>query len=225
MDPEHPTAGKPDPIAAWLRGFGLAGALFIIVVLLVGPLIGSALVLLWAWHTKTPWRDLGFQKPHNWFLTIAGGITAGVALKLLMKAVVMPLIGAPPINPAYHYLAGNTGALPGTLLNVIVSAGIGEEIIWRGFLFERLGHLVGGTRRAQIATVLITATLFGLAHYSNQRWMGVEQAFIVGLVLGTYYTVTRKIVPLMVAHAAFDVFAILIIYWNLEEKVAHLVFH
>ncbi|TMA33009.1 MAG: CPBP family intramembrane metalloprotease, partial [Deltaproteobacteria bacterium] len=56
-----------------------------------------------------------------------------------MKAVVMPLFGAPAINPAYHYLAGNTAALPGMILAVIFGAGFGEEIFFRGYLFERLG--------------------------------------------------------------------------------------
>jgi len=102
-------------------------------------MFGAPLVLLWTWRTRTPWRDLGFQKPRHWILTIAGGIVAGVALKVLMKAVVLPLFGAPPQNAAYQYLNGNTAALPGMLLTVISRAGVGEEIIWRGFLFERLG--------------------------------------------------------------------------------------
>jgi membrane protease YdiL (CAAX protease family) len=225
MTPDGATPEPPgDRIASSLRGFGPVAILFIVVVLLVGPLIGASLVLVWAWGTKTPWRDLGFVRPRSWVLTIVGGIIAGVALKLLMKAVVMPLLGAPPVNPAYSYLKGNTEALPGFLANVIITAGIGEEILWRGFLFERMGKLWGTTRRAKFATVFITATLFGLAHYVNQHWMGVEQAFIVGLVFGTYFVITRRLWPLMVAHAAFDVIAVLIVYYGWEERVAHAVF-
>jgi len=164
-------------------------------------------------------------RPKSWLLTIAGGIVVGVAFKLLMKAVVMPLLGAPDTNPAFQYLVHNGEALPGTLLKVIVTAGVGEEIVWRGFLFERLGHLIGMTRRARIATVIITATLFGLAHYSSQHWMGVVQAFIMGSLAGAYFAATRRIWPLIVVHAAFDVIAVLIIYWGLETRVAHFVFH
>lgn len=226
MDPGRGTADPADDrVATALRGFGPIGIVFIIAVLLVGPLLGASLVLVWAWRTKTPWRELGFVRPRSWVLTIVGGIVAGVALKLLMKAVVMPLLGAPPINPAYSYLNGNAAALPATFANVIITAGIGEEILWRGFFFERLRKLLGTTGRAKTVTVLITSTLFGLAHYVSQHWMGVEQAFIVGLMFGTYFVLARKIIPLMIAHAAFDVFAVLIVYYGWEERVAHAVFH
>jgi membrane protease YdiL (CAAX protease family) len=207
-----------------LRGFGPLGILFIVLVIAPGPFVGAILVLLWAWYTKTPWRDLGFVRPKSWVLTIIGGIVVGVALKTFMKAIVMPLIGAPSINPAYHYLEHNTPELPGTLLMVIFSAGIGEEIVWRGFGFERLGHLLGTSRRARLVAALITATLFGVAHYQSQHWMGVEQAFIVGLIMGSYFAITRNIWPLIFVHAAFDVFAVLVVYFGYESTLAHLVF-
>jgi len=52
----------------------------------------------------------------------------------------------------------------------------------------------------------------------------VEQAAIVGLVFGTIFAVTGRIWMLMCAHAAFDLVALALIYWNLESEVAHLVF-
>jgi membrane protease YdiL (CAAX protease family) len=55
----------------------------------------------------------------------------------VMKAIVMPLFGAPAINPAYHFLAGNTAAIPWMLYAVILGAGFGEETIFRGWMFER----------------------------------------------------------------------------------------
>ena len=60
-----------------------------------------------------------------------------------MKAVVMPLLGAPAINPAFHYLAGSRAALPGAVYAVIVMAGFREETIFRGYMFERFGKLFG----------------------------------------------------------------------------------
>jgi len=47
---------------------------------------------------------------------------------------------------------------------------------------------------------------------------------LTGLVFGTIFAVTGRIFMLMVAHAAFDLTALAIIYWDLETKVAHLVF-
>ena len=52
----------------------------------------------------------------------------------------------------------------------------------------------------------------------------MEQATVVGLVFGTIFAITGRIFMLMCAHAAFDLTALAMIYWNLESKVAHLVF-
>ena len=72
--------------------------------------------------------------------------------------------------------------------------------------------------------VLVTAALFASLHYPDQGWPGVEQAAVTGLVFGGIYAVAGQLFMLMVAHAAFDVVAIALIYWNLESRVAHLFF-
>src|SRR2546430_1374627 len=102
----------------------------------------------------------------------------------------MPLLGAPPINAAFHYLAGNRAALPGAVYAMTVGAGFGEETVFRGYLFERLSKLLGSDGRAKTLTVLLTSALFGLGHHSLQGLPGVEQATITGLGLGTMFAVT-----------------------------------
>jgi len=130
-------------VAAQLRGFGPVGllALFIILAgnLVVVPLSG-VLVLVWAQLSQTPLQTLGFTAPRRWTRTLAIGIPFGVALKLVMKAIVMPLFGA----------------------------GFGEETVFRGFFFERLGKLLGTRPAALAATVVLTSGLFALAHYWDQ---------------------------------------------------------
>lgn len=191
--------------------------------LLVVPL-SAILVLLWARRSGTPWREIGYVRPKSWMIGLAVGVVFGGAFKLLMKSIVMPLLGADPINQAYHYLAGNTAALPGALYAMIVGAGFGEETLFRGYLFERLGRLFGASRGAKTAIVLLAAGLFGLAHYPDQGLAGAEQAVITGLVFGAIFAATGRLWMLMCAHAAFDLTALAIIYWDLESRVAHLVF-
>jgi hypothetical protein len=216
-----------DRVAARLRGFGPLG-LFAILVIFAGNLVviplSALLVLAWAYRSRTPWREIGYVRPESWTGRVAVGIAFGIALKFLMKTIVMPLLGADAINHAYHYLAGNRAALPGMLYAVIVGAGFGEETVFRGYMFERLGKLFGSGVWARTSIVLLTAAFFGLVHYPVQGIAGVEQATIVGLVFGTIFAVTGRIWMLMCAHAAFDLTALAIIYWNLESDVAHLVF-
>jgi len=216
-----------DLFAARLRGFGPLGILAILVItagnLVVVPL-SAILVLLWARWSRTPWRDIGYVRSRSWIRGLALGIVFGIAFKFLMKAIVMPLLGADPINRAYHYLAGNRAALPGMLFAVIVVAGFGEETVFRGYLFERLGKLFGPGPWAKTLIVLLTAAWFVLAHYHDQGLAGAEQGTIVGLVFGTIFAVTGRLWTLMWAHAAFDLAAVAIIYWDLESAVAHLIF-
>ena len=106
----------------------------------------------------------------------------------------------------------------------MIAAGFGEETVFRGYLFERLGKLFGSSVGAKAAIVLLTSGLFALAHYSDQGLAGVEQATVTGLVFGAIFAVTGRIWMLMCAHAAFDLTALAIIYWNLEADVAHLLF-
>jgi membrane protease YdiL (CAAX protease family) len=224
---ERAALSSGDRVAAGLRGFGPLGILAILVIfagnLVVVPL-SAVLVLVWARLSRTPWPEIGYVRPESWILSLAIGVAFGIAFKFLMKAIVMPLLGAPQINQAYHYLAGNRAALPAALYAMIVGAGFGEETLFRGYLFERFGKLFGPGMWAKTFIVLLTAGLFGLAHYSDQGLAGAEQGTIVGLVYGTIFAITGRIWMLMFAHAAFDLTALAIIYWNLESYVAHLIF-
>ncbi len=221
-----------DAFAAGLRGFGPPGIIALLVILLTGNIIvgrmivlpvGAVLVLVWARWSHTLWPQLGLARPGSWMATVLVGLVFGVAFKLIMKAVIMPLLGADPINQAYHFLAGNRAMLP-TAVWAMFAAGFGEELVFRGYLFERLGRLIGSGPRAKTAIVLLTTLWFGAAHYLNQGFAGVTQGVIFGLVFGTIAMVTGRIWLLMIAHTAFDLTALSIIYWDLETNVAHSIF-
>jgi membrane protease YdiL (CAAX protease family) len=218
-----------DSFATDLRGFGLPGLLAIVVILLPGNAVGmgglmlpvsALLVLAWAALSRTAWRDLGLARPRSWPLAIGGGIVIGVALKLVMKALVMPLLGAPPVNAAYHVLAHNTAALPAAVFAMVVGAGFGEELTFRGYGFERLGRLVGSGPPAKAAILVATSVLFGVVHLQTQGIAGAEQALINGLVFGGLYLATGTLWTAMAAHAAFDLAALAMIYFDVETAVA-----
>lgn len=179
--------------------------------------------MLWAWASATPWRELGFVRPKSWTRTILLGLLCGGVFKLVMKAIVMPLLGAPTRNSAYQFLVGNTALLWFMLLLVIISAGFGEETFFRGYLFERLGKLFGRSKAATVAIVLLTSLFFAAGHYAEQGLAGSEQALITGLAFGSIFAFTRQLPFVMIMHAAFDIVAVFIIYYDLEATVAHLI--
>lgn len=225
------TTPSEDRLAADLRGFRPTGIVAILVIVLSGTIspghvaipLGALLVLVWARWSRTPWREIGYVRPKSWIGGLAIGLGFGIAFKLLMKAVVMPLLGADPINPTYHFLAGNRAMLAPAAWAMIV-AGFGEETVFRGYMFERLGKLLGPGAVARTTIVLLTSALFAGAHYADQGLAGTEQAAITGLAFGSIFAVTGRLWMLMCAHAAFDLAALAIIYWNVEADVAHLIF-
>jgi membrane protease YdiL (CAAX protease family) len=222
--------GEPsieDRAAAQLRGFGPAGIVSILVVLagaLVGGWAAGALVLFWAYRSRTPWRDLGLARPRRWILTASSGLLFGGLFKLFTKSVLLPLLGGSPINSAYHYLVGNTAALPGLIFYILVSGAIGEELFYRGYLFERISRFFGTSTAVRIATVVFTALLFGLAHFADQGRNGVVLAVITGGVFGTVYAAAGGLWFVMFAHAGFDLTAVAIIYYDLESRMSHWLF-
>jgi hypothetical protein len=109
---ENGTPEKNDRFAEALRGFGPLGILAVLVIfagnLIVAPL-SAVLVLVWAKLSRTPWREIGYVRPRSWIGGLVVGIGVGVVLKFLMKMIVMPLLGADPINQTYH--VDNVGIL------------------------------------------------------------------------------------------------------------------
>lgn len=161
--------------ATELRGFGPLGILWIAIIFagqLLAPL-GAVLVLVWARLSRTPWPKIGFTRPKSWTATIAASVMFGVCLKLFMKSMLMPLLGSDPINHTYHFLAGNRMAALAFIPVMIIKAGFGEETFFRGYLFERLGKLIGQTQIATIVVIGLTSLMFGLLHF-DQGLAGIE---------------------------------------------------
>ena len=234
MTTPAPPAAVPAPadgLAAELRGYGPVGLAAVLVILLSGTAVvgriavpvGAVLALAWVRASRTPWRDIGYVRPRSWVSTIVAGVLLGVALKLVLKALVMPLLGADPVNQAYRYLTGNTALLPAAVWAMLV-AGFAEETVFRGLLFERLRGVLGRGGRAMALIIVLTSLVFGAAHYAGQGWAGVQNATLVALVLGTVYARSGQIWTVVIAHAAFDLTALALIYWELEAAVARLLF-
>jgi membrane protease YdiL (CAAX protease family) len=58
---------------------------------------------------------------------------------------------------AFRDLVGNTAALPWALYLGVAAAGFGEEMFFRGFLFERFRTLLGPSGGTSALAVIVTA--------------------------------------------------------------------
>ena len=104
----------------------------------------------------------------------------------------------------YDYMKDNIGMLLLTLAGVYIVSSIGEEVIYRGFLINRISQIGANSNMARNIAVILSAIIFGLVHFA---WgpMGIVQTGFMGLVLGIcYIKLKKRLWILILAHAYMD---------------------
>jgi uncharacterized protein len=169
-------------------------------------------LLLFGWISlrvrNLRWRDVGLTRFRNWKTTLALGIAAGVLLEAFELFVSQPLLvrwlGKQPDLETFRALNGN---LKWTLLAIVGAwtlAAFGEEMVYRGYLMNRVADLMNRTRRAWILSLILVHVSFGLAH-AYQGVTGVIDEGLMGLLLGLIYLRTgRNLSVPIIAHGVSD---------------------
>ena len=112
----------------------------------------------------------------------------------------------------YAYLKDNIWMLLLTLGGVYVVSSFGEEVIYRAFLINRISELGPDNKLGRIIAVILSAVVFGFAHYS---WgpMGIVQTAFMGLALGLCYIFLKKRLWILIfAHAYMDTILMIQMY-------------
>ncbi len=160
--------------------------------------------LLWV-HFGRQWSDLGLSVPGGWRFWVAAALAAAFAgfsfwqrRKLtadddpeVLEAVLEQIRPLRPLLPHNRRELTFFGA-------VSITAGVCEEILYRGFLIWYLSLLIPGA-----AAVFVGALLFGFAH-AYQGTRGVLQTGAVGLGLAILYVFSGSIWVPMALHAFVD---------------------
>ncbi len=115
-------------------------------------------------------------------------VTAGWAVTevLVLIPALEHLTGQRQVTTDFSRLQGDAGLLLLLLLISWTIAAIGEEAAYRGYLFTRLSDLLGRGALGVLASVVISSTLFGLAH-TEQGLVGV----LLSAIDGAFFTVLR----------------------------------
>lgn len=138
------------------------------------------------------------------------GIVAFVAGGIVMQSVAAAAAAAD--TSGYDYLQGNLPGLLLALAAVYVVSSFGEEVLYRGFLISRVQALTGDGTVGTGVAVLVSAVIFGLAHF-DWGLVGIVQTFCMGLVFAAAYALTkRNLWALVVAHAIMDTLLLVQVY-------------
>lgn len=84
-----------------------------------------------------------------------------------------------------------------------VAAGVGEEIIFRGFLLQYLAFWFGHSLAETAAAALVSSAIFAYLH-GYQGWVAMVKIFFIALLFAALFVVTRSLWPVIILHTLID---------------------
>ena len=166
-------------------------------------LLGFVLILL-PFPLGATLREMGLRVPRNWM--IVGSVFLGVIVAELIRLVIWrkPTVRAKLLKKLERFRA----LLPVTkverhsYLGFAITAGVCEELVYRGFLLFYFLQIFQDTIPFEWG-IVFSAVVFGLAHcYQGLR--GVLATGLIGIFFAYLYWYTGSLFPSMVTHALMD---------------------
>ena len=187
-----------------------------------------SIVLVWVsirvllWLRRSSWREFGLTAPKNWPITILSALGWTIVLHILLHFFLSPVVikwtGEPVEIGQFDQIRGNVTALLIGLATVWTLAAFGEEMIFRGYIMNRLAGIFRNKYLAWAVATLISSLLFGISHF-YQGISGVILIGIVGLIYAAAYLAARKNLWITILiHGFNDTFAFLVIFFNLDKS-------
>ena len=169
------------------------------------------------------WAPLGLRMPSSITrvaILVGLGFVVAITMNAIWVLLALRALGvARPDFGAFGVLKGHPWSYVFWLLYAWISAAVGEELQFRGFLFSRLERIFGGGRMAVPLALVGQAAVFGLGHI-YQGVGGVLTTGSIGLVLGGVYLAGRRnLVACMLLHALIDTISLTILF--LVQLPAH----
>jgi uncharacterized protein len=177
-------------------------------------------LLLVAWISlrlrRIQWKQIGFTLYRTWVTTLLLGIACGVGLELFdlfgKQPLLTRLLGKPPDLSNFPAVRGNLKLALVMIALIWILAAFGEELVYRGYLMNRVANLGCGTRTAWIVSLFLISALFGFSHY-DQGLTGIIEEGSDGLILGLMYLASRRNLAIpIVAHGVCDTIDISLLF-------------
>lgn len=164
------------------------------------------------------WRTVGLNRPANMIKTILLGfalMVIGIIIGVSVQEILLRLPGIRLAEPDFSRVAKVEGNLPLLLISLAriwTTVAFGEELVWRGFLMNRLESIFGEGRVQTALVVLISAVMFGLAHF-YQGVLGIILTGVLGLIYMLAYRLSgRNLWVVIIGHGLTDTLTLISIY-------------
>ena len=162
------------------------------------------------------WKDVGFARPRNWGTAIAVGLLSGLSIEAFELFISQPLLvrgfGKMPDLSNFTIVHGNLKVTLVYLVLIWVLAAFGEELVYRGYLINRVAGMLHGTGAAWPVSLLVVSVVFGCSHI-GQGVTGMVENIWDGLLLAALYLVCgRNLAAPIIAHGVTDTVDVLLMY-------------
>jgi uncharacterized protein len=169
------------------------------------------------WLRQLGWRNVGLRRPAAVRRMLFQATAAALLILVAVRVVVIPLavwLTGVPVDLSALGGPGDAGALLFWLGRAWTLAAFGEEMVFRGYLMQRVIDLVGETRLGWAVALVASSALFGWAH-RYQGPAGVVATAVLGAVLGLLYLYGRRnLWTVILCHAIIDTVSLVAIYSN-----------
>lgn len=168
------------------------------------PLVFGLLVLITSWicvrFEKGRVSDLGLRLNRRWWGEAFQGASLGMGLILLSALIVLATGG-------FHWERDTTATLQGLVAGawLYVGVALSEELLFRGFVFQRLIKGMG-----EWPGQILMAILFAAAHWGNPGMSGATKVWatlnitLAAVMLGLAYVKTRSLALPMGLHFGWN---------------------
>jgi len=180
----------------------------------------TLLLIAWLRWRGEALATFGLVRPPSWWRAIGKGVAIFVAI-VAFDVLILPFINAAMVSLTHtsptlaeQHFAPLKGNLPMLLYLAPVSwlfGGFGEEFVGRGYVMTRIAQLLGESRGAWIAALLLQGIPFAFGHL-YQGPVGMAGIYVAALFYGLAYLWGRNLWPAMIAHALLDTFGFAAMY-------------
>lgn len=161
---------------------------------------------------------LGIKQPSSWTHMSLVVLVSVVIWSLFHLALSMPILnrltGTTQDLSVFEDLQGDIGALLTFLILTWTLAALGEEIVYRGYIQNRIADIFGDNRNGWIVAVLGNSILFGLAH-TEQGIIGVIITFMDAIFFCfLYHHFDRNLWASILAHGMSNSIGLITFYFT-----------
>ncbi len=162
------------------------------------------------------WKDVGLTINQSLVKLLAIGLAVGIAMEALELFATQPILTsllhkAPDLHE-FQRLVGNTKLLILGIVLAWVLAGFGEEMVYRGYLLNRVADLFGRSTIGWTSSAILVTLLFGFAHFPQGPTGIIENVIDGAILIALYFATGRNLIAPIIAHGLQDTVDVLLIY-------------